>query len=195
MPSAVTTETGKSIARPLKVLVPLIRDDLRHGDDAAQTAGMPHYRAAGQKLNEARGQQSAAEFWGWSTRNFKRGKSQLAFYMQLDASVAVTKQDFASIKDFRRRHLGHDVPTSGGSMRQPSWQEPVRQIMGRVDLDTLRDAELKRADEREAERKLALQLVDIGYKTLATKLHPDKGGSRDAMARLNRVRDRLKAHA
>jgi hypothetical protein len=31
-----------------------------------------------------------------------------------------------------------------------------------------------------------------GYKALAAKLHPDKGGSHEAMARLNRVRDNLK---
>jgi hypothetical protein len=43
--------------------------------------------------------------------------------------------------------------------------------------------------------KLAMQLIDIGYKALATKLHPDKGGSGDAMSRLNEVRDRLKQRA
>jgi DnaJ-class molecular chaperone len=43
--------------------------------------------------------------------------------------------------------------------------------------------------------KLAMQLIDIGYKALATKFHPDKGGSRDAMSRLNEVRDRLKQRA
>lgn len=42
---------------------------------------------------------------------------------------------------------------------------------------------------------LGLRLIDIGYKTLAKELHPDMGGSQDAMARLNRVRERLKAGA
>jgi hypothetical protein len=51
---------------------------------------------------------------------------------------------------------------------------------------------LKREQERELQRKLALQLIDIGYKALASKLHPDKGGSREAMSRLNAVRERLK---
>jgi hypothetical protein len=55
--------------------------------------------------------------------------------------------------------------------------------------------ELSRQEERDAERKLALLVIDTGFKALASKLHPDKGGSRDAMARLNRVRDRLKQHA
>jgi hypothetical protein len=54
--------------------------------------------------------------------------------------------------------------------------------------------ELTRQQERDAEAKLGLRLIDIGFKVLARELHPDKGGPREAMARLNRVRDRLKAN-
>jgi len=49
---------------------------------------------------------------------------------------------------------------------------------------------------REQERKLvgdlALEIISIGYKVLATKMHPDKGGSHEAMQRLNAARDLLK---
>ena len=38
-------------------------------------------------------------------------------------------------------------------------------------------------------------VIDIGFKILVKELHPDKGGSSDAMSRLNRLRDRLKQHA
>jgi len=31
-------------------------------------------------------------------------------------------------------------------------------------------------------------MIDLGYKALAKELHPDKGGSSEVMARLNRVR-------
>ena len=62
--------------------------------------------------------------------------------------------------------------------------------MGRVDTATLnlKRSELKREEERAAQWKLALQVIDIGYKVLGRTLHPDKGGSREAMARLNAVR-------
>jgi len=56
-------------------------------------------------------------------------------------------------------------------------------------------AAIKAAADRAAratERKLAVELIDIGYKALALKLHPDKGGSTASMMQLNRVRDRLK---
>jgi hypothetical protein len=42
------------------------------------------------------------------------------------------------------------------------------------------------------ERVYGHRMIDIGYKALAMKLHPDKGGSQEDMARLNRVRDRLR---
>ena len=41
-------------------------------------------------------------------------------------------------------------------------------------------------------KTLALQLIDTGYRVLASRLHPDKGGSHEAMSRLNHVRAMLK---
>ena len=46
--------------------------------------------------------------------------------------------------------------------------------------------------ERKLIHDLAEKLIDIGYKGLAFELHPDKGGSAEAMARLNKVRQLLK---
>jgi hypothetical protein len=47
--------------------------------------------------------------------------------------------------------------------------------------------------ERAAERKVAHELISIGYRVLAKELHPDTPhGDRDAMIRLNRVCDKLK---
>jgi hypothetical protein len=81
--------------------------------------------------------------------------------------------------------------------KQPSWHPDVKQVVGQLDTETLnlKREDLKRQEEREAQKALALQLIEIGYKVLARELHPDKGGSREAMARLNAVRDRLKQHA
>ena len=45
---------------------------------------------------------------------------------------------------------------------------------------------------RKVRRDLAFKVIDIGFKVLATKLHPDKGGSTEAMTRLNNIRQSLK---
>jgi hypothetical protein len=49
-----------------------------------------------------------------------------------------------------------------------------------------RDAELA------ARQKMQVDLINAGYKALATKLHPDKGGSAVEMARLNKLRGLLR---
>lgn len=201
MNDMATIEVGTQVARPLKVLVPLIREDLTHGNEAAKNAAMPYFKSAGEKMIEAKPQLGHGEFEPWIKRNFGISASHARNYMAL-ARATANKQNaapaapqFSSLDDFRRKHLGQDYRVPG-SRRDVAWTDPVKQIIGRVDTDTLnlRKAEMNRAEEREAQRKLALQLIDIGYKALASKLHPDKGGSRDAMARLNAVRDRLKAH-
>ncbi len=56
------------------------------------------------------------------------------------------------------------------------------------------DAEWE-ADRPNRERRLTLaqDLVTAGWKAMATKLHPDKGGMPPAMAELNQIRDRLQS--
>jgi hypothetical protein len=54
---------------------------------------------------------------------------------------------------------------------------------------------IKDLERRLAQRELSRRIVDAGYRALAKELHPDKGGSQEAMARLNRARDHLKEFA
>jgi hypothetical protein len=46
--------------------------------------------------------------------------------------------------------------------------------------------------ENEVRRKLSLELIDAGFKALAIKYHPDRGGTSVDMARLSTIRDALK---
>jgi hypothetical protein len=41
---------------------------------------------------------------------------------------------------------------------------------------------------------LLKRMIDIGYKTLAKRLHPDAGGTHQDMALLNRAKDELLAY-
>ena len=195
----MTKTTTTSIARPLRVLVPLIQHDLHEGQAAAERAGMPFYQAAGEKLLEAKLQMKHGEFLPWVQRNFNIKIRQADVYMALAKhsfkNGAATP--FSSLSEFQRETGQRPADYNTFASKKPSWQEPVRDVVNRVDTETLnlKREEMNRADERDAQRKLALQLIDIGYKVLARELHPDKGGSRDAMARLNAVRDRLKLHA
>ncbi len=188
----------QQVARPLHVLVPLIKKDIEDGREASERAGMPYYRAAGEKLTEAKPQfSSASEFYAWANRHFGVRETQVKTYLSLakDTGKSVGAAPITSLSDFQRSHLGHNRPSSARVARD--WHPDVDAAAARAkaDAERIRDAELTRQQERAAEQTLALRLIEIGYKVLAKELHPDKGGSRDAMARLNRVRDRLKQHA
>jgi len=49
--------------------------------------------------------------------------------------------------------------------------------------------------ELEAQRVVRVELIKAGYRVLAAKCHPDAGGSHEAMARLNQVRDAMEREA
>jgi hypothetical protein len=192
MSQAVATKSNEAVARPLRELIPLIQEDLQKAHDAADRAGEPYYRAAGEKLLEAKAQLPHGEFREWTRRHFKVSDGRITYWMKL-ARENASAETFSTVSAMRRA----TEPSYGPRPSFQSWNEPVRKIIDRVDTETLNLAreDLKRSEERDAQRALALQLIDIGYKVLARTLHPDKGGSRDAMARLNAVRDRLKTHA
>jgi len=198
-----TTEIAQrksAIAPPLRILIPLIKDDLRQGDEASKKAGKPYYRAAGQKLLQARPQVAHGDWAPWLKRHFSLSTAHARRYMEYaDATsdIDLRRIDPNDLPDFSEVMRERVDPSYGKVVRKQAWHEPVSDIVtkARANAARLQEEELNRAQEREAQRKLALQVIDIGYKVLAAKLHPDKGGSRDAMARLNKVRDRLKASA
>src|SRR4030095_16490046 len=72
-----------TMARPLRVLVPLIQDDLHQGREAAERAGMPYFQAAGEKLLEAKDQLAHGEFEPWVARHFDVSPRMARVYMSL----------------------------------------------------------------------------------------------------------------
>ena len=193
MASIVASEE-QPVLRPLKTLITLIREDVAKAEEALAFAGKPFYIAIGEKLEEAKAQLPHGDFIPWVQRHFNFGRRQASEYMNIARKA-------------RPLQMGEVIPISlrdaikEARPENPNYGKPAA---WRVDVDKARDDAIKmateasrsRQEERDAERKMALRLVDIGYKILAKELHPDKrGGSRDAMARLNRVRERLKSHA
>lgn len=179
--------------RPLHVLVPLIKDDLAQGSQAAQQAGMPYYQAAGQKMLEAKGQLERGQFTPWLNRNFKITERQAREYMNLAAATADIEN--GSALPFRSlRETVHRTRSNPNYGKPASWRSDVKPDIERArrEAQRVREEQLSRQQEREEEKKLALRLIDIGFKVLSKELHPDRGGSRDAMARLNKVRNRLR---
>ena len=62
---SIATRANKQIARPLKVLIPLIQGELHQGN----SAGHEHYRRAGEMLIEAKDQVGRGVLGRWLTKN------------------------------------------------------------------------------------------------------------------------------
>jgi Protein of unknown function (DUF3102) len=183
---AVKGET--KVARPLRVLVPLIKEEL----DAGYSAGIEHYRRAGEMLIEAKSQLEHGEWEPWLKQNFELSRRTAYRYMAL---IRSGEQDEMRRDPgtFQPRTLSEALGDLRTSADRGHWTRPVREVVSRVNVNRL--AEERQSREREAAliKQLAHQLVDIGYRVLAAKLHPDRpGGSHEAMKRLNAVRRLLK---
>ena len=183
---AVQSE-GRKIGRPLKTLIPMIQSELQQGN----TAGREHYLRAGQMLLEAREQLTHGSWGAWLTKNFDLSTRTASDYMRW---AREHNQIGRGSADLPYRSL-HEM-TGGTERRREDRQSKQQQAFRRVLRDVARDNFVQERqahdDEVRLHRELAEELVDIGYRALATRLHPDRGGTKDAMSRLNRVRDELK---
>jgi DUF3102 family protein len=158
-------------------LVPLIRADLKN----AEKAGMPYYKAAGQKLLEAKKLVKHGEFESWINSNFKFSKTTAFRYMKIaDPKVSPGKL-FESMRDFRKRGLGEKTKP-----------ELKPKHVNDEDFAAFKKEAKSRDEERQLQRKMAQKIIAIGYRTMAAELHPDCGGTNSAMSHLNVARDRLR---
>jgi hypothetical protein len=189
-----------NLMRPLRVLEGLIKEQFDAADQAAQHATEPFYRKVAPLLAEAKEshfQGDAVGFYDWAQKKFGKSRSTISTWTAY--GIKDHSKSFKHITDFAR------TPKAKGGLGQESWAIPIvrrewaapaAEIAERARREAFRLAQedsLSRAEEREAERKLANRLVDIGYKVLAKELHPDKmHGDKEAMQRLVRVRDKLK---
>jgi hypothetical protein len=196
MSATAEVDTKANLVRPLRVLAELIKAELDAGDQAAESAAEPYYRKAAPLLLEAKEghyQGDTAGFYDWAHKKFGKSIAQIKVYVGY-ARASVDKP-FKHLEDFQRQTKPSRYDhTAGRKFRD--WTAPVDEVAERARREAFRLAQedaLTRAEEREAERKLANRLIDIGYKVLAKTLHPDKmHGDKEAMQRLVRVRDKLK---
>lgn len=186
---AVVPVSKRAISRPLKVLVPLIQGELQMGNNA----GHEHYRRAGEMLNEAKEQVGHGGWGRWLAKNFDLTDRTARKYMQWarihneigtgGSEMPTSMRDMTGVRERDREE------------RNSKQQQDFRRTLRDVAREEFVQERQTRNDEIQLHRELAEELVDLGYRALATRLHPDRGGSKDAMSRLNRVREQLRQFA
>lgn len=177
---AIAVKQKSEIARSLSELVPLIQEEIAAGNDA----GKEHYYNAGKLLLEVRESGQVADFkWNkWLKDNFALGQSTAYDYMRfaerVDEDPTLLRMSGSMFEvlrpeEFKRRKA-----------RRAAFKlhKPIDRFAAEKQVKT---------KEIQLHRALAIELIDIGFKALATRLHPDHGGTHDAMRRLNAVRRAL----
>jgi hypothetical protein len=162
----------------LKVLIPLIQGELQQGD----VAGREHYTEAGRMLIEAKPQKPKGAWGRWLNENFELSQSTARRYMRwarLQDDHGVTERPTSM------REMTGDT-TRDRERRNSKQQKAYRDVMRDISRDDFVQERQTRDDEIRLHRELAGELVDLGYRALATRLHPDRGGSKDAMTRLTK---------
>ena len=184
MLATTTTQMAKrgetAIARPPHVLVPLIKTEL----EKAREAGAEYYRRAGEMLIEAKRGVAHGDWGKWLSKNFHLHERTARSYMR-DAR-AEEDQNGNLEADLVRPKLRPGKPNTA------AWYKPVQQEIKRVDVDRIVAERKSQKEEEKLVRDLAEQIISIGFKVLATKLHPDRRGSTEAMTRLSAARNLLK---
>ncbi len=175
------------VARPLKVLIPLIQGELQQGD----TAGRDHYRRAGEMLIEAKDQVGYGAFGRWISKNFELSSRTAQVYMQWARAHADLRTGDAQLAHTSLKEMRGDTERAR-EQSQSKQQQAFKRVLRDLPREEFIQERQERKDELALHQDLAVELVEIGYRALATRLHPDRGGTKDAMARLNRVRDELK---
>ena len=187
-----------NVARSLRILEGLIKEQFDGAERAAADATEPYYRTAAPLLVEAKEGHfvgNADGFYNWAQKKFGKSRTQISTW--LSSAQALTDKSFKSLHEIRyapkvQGGRGHKPP----SARTRPWTQPVDEVAERARREAFRlvqDEALSRFEERKAEHQLAGRLVDIGYRVLAKELHPDKmGGDKSAFQRLSRVRHKLK---
>lgn len=177
------TKQEKKLARPLQVLVPLIKADLKEMALAAEAATLGYRIQVGGKLMEAKGQLSAIQWRDWLKKNFHLGQAQASAYMR--AAV----KDAAGEKHRTMSHYSGDFRPS----HESPWSQDVKNF-AKATRTQMASLSGKNGDEDGiAISALCNKIIDIGYRVLSVELHPDKkGGSEESMRRLNAARARLR---
>jgi hypothetical protein len=189
--NVVARKEQQQIARPLKVLVPLIQEELVAGSEA----GMEHYVKAGRMLNEVKdsGQVPYGSWGKWLKSNFTLSRDTANDYMRVARKVDEPGSSCRELPTSITSVV--DPPRTIKSITKKNKLKSLFDGVDKVNVTRLTDERKSREDEVKIHRELALQIIDLGYRAMATRLHPDTGGSRDAMSRLNTVRHELKEFA
>jgi hypothetical protein len=198
--------TLESITNDLRLYVRQANNEIVGGERTAkevlanaEMAAREYRYKAGVCLIEAKASPEMTDFSSYAER--ETGVTRWTYTRWMEGgrlmleSATKSRKSNAGVRDEKLpsgKELAGDTRSSAGYQARP-YISAVDATLNRAEviMERLRERELDEYREEAEVLKLAKQIVDIGYKALATKLHPDKGGDRAQMARLTEAKKLL----
>jgi hypothetical protein len=174
-----------TLAESLKVIVPRIKKNLKEMEKIAERATTNVRTAVGRDLNKAQKivLGKGGNWYDWLKDNFAMSRMTANRYM----SLAKDRSQSTSITEhLRDKNPNYALP------RQSVDEQPVRNLLAGIDVEILLEREKSERKEQRIKKLVALELIKAGFRALSLKLHADRGGTDDAMRRLDEVRKALK---
>jgi hypothetical protein len=174
------TET-QTVARPLKVLVHLIREDVKNAKEVADEAASPYYKAIGENLIEAKSNPKITGHWTLFLRE----------QVSINQSTAWRWMDYA--QQVKIMPNGHDFTFADYRRLKRNPPKDKTNFAYSESQDGTTTAHSEQLEVKEQKMKnlhaLVKKAFDIGYKQMARSIHPDKkGGTNEAMSELNEAK-------
>jgi hypothetical protein len=180
---------NREVAETLQSIVSRVKRNLGKMQEIIKSETYNLRLEIGRDLIAARNlcQKSKITFKDWLADNFDMSSSTAYDAMKIAGSSS-RSQNFTSITE----HLRHHRPTYAMPRQSVGEDSATKKILGGISNDIFFERAREASKELQVKKKMAIELVDAGFRALSIKAHTDKGGSDDAMVRLNEVRKALK---
>jgi hypothetical protein len=127
----------------------------------------------------------------WAEKVTGRGGRQCQRYVQL-----AVLEDIPKFAKGLHEAIGHpNAPWAERKQHIIDEAQAEAQVQAAIEVENERQAAIVFKEERRQQQTMMLKLIDVGYKSLALKFHPDAGGSADGMMLLKASKDTLMAYA
>jgi hypothetical protein len=181
----------KRVGQTLRAIVPQIKIKLKKMEKIAELATTSIRREIGRDLITARTlcDKTKVSFTKWLDNNFAMHQATAFRYISLAESPR--SREYTSITEhLRAENPNYALPRQ--RVDDIDFEPAGKKILSGISTGIFVERTLTESKEKALKKKMALELVDAGYRAISIKAHSDKGGSDEVMRRLTEVRDTLK---
>jgi hypothetical protein len=188
---AVEQQTeNQAVARPLKVLLPLIKENLRKAKEVADSAASPYYLSVGEALLEVRKDPKNKGQWERLVKGYL-GINPATAWRYMDYAEQINNLAIGQDSTFYQyRKLKRNPPKNKTKFTYSQSENGATNAQSENGTTNAQSERLAVGDQKmKSLHALVKEAFDIGYKKMAHRYHPDKkGGSNEKMKELNEAK-------